>query len=312
MAVQRRMGGAEWGYLLALSAAWGGIFLFNRLALTDFPPFTAVLLRLSLAAPLLLALVHAQGDSMPRSPKLWAQFFVMGILNNALPFTLFVWGQQTISSGLASIINALTPVATALVCHAMTSDEKLTRAKSAGVLLGLAGVIALIGPGALAGIGRDVVAELVLLLAPVSYAFAGLWGRQFHTLPPAVPAAGMVSCSALTMLPVALLHDHPWMLTPGLTAWSAVIAQAVIGTAIAYWLYFRILKTAGATNLLLVTILMPPMALMLGAIVLGERFPWSAFLGLGLIFLGLAAIDGRALPWIAKRARGPGATTPLA
>src|SRR5579864_414314 len=299
---QRRMGGAEWGYLLAQGLAWAGIFLFNRLALRDFPPFTLVCLRLAIAAPLLLALVHAQGDRMPRSPRLWAAFFLMGLLNNALPFTLFVWAQQSISSGLASIINALTPVATALVCHVMTTDETLTRAKTTGVLLGVAGVIALIGPEALAGLGHAVFAELVLLLAPITYAFAGLWGRRFRALPVAVPAAGMVTCSALTMLPVALVHDQPWRLEPGIVAWCAVIASAVIATALAYWLYFRILKTAGATNLLLVTILMPPIALLLGAIVLGERFGWSAFLGLGLIFLGLAAIDGRALGWITRQA----------
>jgi len=310
-AVQRRMGGAEWGYLLALGFAWGGVFLFNRLALGDFPPFTLVFLRLGIAAPLLLALVHAQGERMPRSPKTWAAFFLMGILNNALPFTLFVWAQQTISSGLASIINALTPVATALVCHAMTTDEKLTRAKAAGVLLGLAGVIALIGPGALGGLGHDVIAELVLLLAPISYAFAGLWGRRFRELPVAVPAAGMVTCSALTMLPVALLHDEPWRLAPGLVASLAVLATAVIATALAYWLYFRILKTAGATNLLLVTILMPPIALLLGAIVLSERITGSALIGLGLIFLGLAAIDGRLLGWIGRRRGRRPAAPPL-
>jgi len=308
--VQQRMGGAEWGYLLALSAAWGGVFMFNRLALADFPPLTAVMLRLAIAAPLLLALVHAQGARMPRSPRLWAEFFVMGLLNNALPFTLFVWAQQSISSGLASIINALTPVATALVCHVMTADEKLTRAKLAGVLLGFMGVSALIGPGAFAGLGHDVIAELVALLAPISYAFAGLWGRRFRALPVAVPAAGMVTCSAITMVPLALLRDHPWTIAPSAIVWGAVIAQAVIATALAYWLYFRILKTAGATNLLLVTVLMPPMALILGAIVLGERFSESAFLGLGLIFLGLAAIDGRVLRWFRRPSERPAPSAP--
>jgi drug/metabolite transporter (DMT)-like permease len=306
MAVQQRMGGAEWGYLLALSLAWGGIFLLNRLALADFPPFTAVLLRLAFAAPLLLALVWAQGAAMPRSLKTWGALAVMGLLNNALPFTLFVWAQQTIASGLASIINALSPVATAIVCHLLTTDEKLTRAKLTGVLLGLAGVIALIGPSTLAGLGKDVVAEVILLLAPLSYAFAGFWGRRFRALPTAVPAAGMVTCSTLMMLPVALMHDHPWTLTPGAVAWGAVVAQAAVGTALAYWLYFRILKTAGATNLLLVTVLMPPIAMLLGTLVLGERFGWSAFLGLALILLGLAAIDGRPLGWLRPRTAAVG------
>jgi len=300
----RRMNAAEWGFLLALAAAWGGIFLLNRFALDGFPPLTAVFLRVALAAPLLLALVYLGGERLPRSLGAWGAFAVMGFLNNALPFTLFVWAQQSIASGLAAIINAMTPFCTALLAHLLTRDERLAPAKLAGLLLGLGGVIVLIGPGVLGGLGRDVVAELVLLLAPVSYAFAGIWGRRFRPLSPAVTACGMVLMSTLMMAPVAALHDRPWSLSPGAAAWSAVAAQAAVGTALAYWLYFRILRTAGATNLLLVTLLMPPAAMLLGALILAERFAWSAFAGLGFIFLGLAAIDGRLLGWL-RRSEAP-------
>ena len=302
MAAAKRMGAAEWGYLLALSAAWGGIFLLNRFALASFPPLTAVFLRVGIAAPMLMALVHLRGERLPRSLSLWAAFAVMGFLNNALPFTLFVWAQQTIASGLASIINATTPFFTVLLAHAMTSDERMSGAKIAGVLLGVAGVVAVIGPGALGGLGRDAVAEIVLLLAPISYACAGLWGRRFRALTPAVAAAGMVTSSTVLMLPIALWHDWPWTLVPTVSSWSAVIAQAAVGTALAYWLYFRILRTAGATNLLLCTFLMPPAALALGALFADERFAWTAFAGLALIFLGLAAIDGRPFNWLRRRA----------
>lgn len=297
---ERRMGAAEWGFLLALAGAWGGIFLLNRFALDGFPPLTAVFLRLGLAAPLLLALVRFQGGRLPTSLRAWSAFALMGFLNNALPFTLFVWAQQSIPSGLAAIINATSPFFTAFLAHMLTSDERLGAAKLAGLLLGLGGVIVLIRPGVLGGLGRDVVAELVLLMAPISYAFAGLWGRRFRALSPSVAACGMVVSSTVMMAPVALLHDHPWMLTPGALAWGAVGAQAAIGTALAYWLYFRILRTAGATNLLLVTLLMPPAAMLLGALVLDERFAWTAFAGLALIFLGLAAIDGRLLGWLKR------------
>jgi drug/metabolite transporter (DMT)-like permease len=303
MAAAKRMGAAEWGYLLALSAAWGGIFLLNRFALASFPPLTAVLLRVGLAAPMLVALVYLRGERLPRSLSLWGAFAVMGFLNNALPFTLFVWAQQTIASGLASIINATTPFFTVLLAHAMTSDERMSGAKIAGVLLGVAGVVAVIGPGALGGLGRDAVAEIVLLLAPISYACAGLWGRRFRALTPAVAAVGMVTSSTVLMLPVALWHDRPWTLSPSAFSWSAVTAQAAIGTALAYWLYFRILRTAGATNLLLCTFLMPPAALALGALFADERFASTAFVGLGLIFLGLAAIDGRPFGWLRRRLR---------
>jgi drug/metabolite transporter (DMT)-like permease len=304
----RRMGAAEWGYLLTLTAAWSGIFLLNRFALESLPPLTAVFLRLGLAAPLLIAAVHIQGDRLPRSQGTWGAFALMGFLNNAFPFTIFVWAQQSIASGLAAIVNATTPFFVVLIAHAVTDDEKMSGGKLAGVLLGIAGVIALIGPGALAGLGHDVVAELVCLLAPISYAFAGLWGRRFRALSPTVAAAGMVISSTVLMAPLALWHDRPWTLQPSAFSLGSVVVQAAVGTALAYWLYFRILKTAGATNLLLVTLLMPPAALLLGALFAAERFGWSAFAGLALIFVGLAAIDGRPAAWVRRRV----ASDPLA
>jgi drug/metabolite transporter (DMT)-like permease len=297
----RRMGAAEWGYLLALTAAWSGIFLLNRFALESLPPLTAVFLRLGLAAPLLIAVVYIQGDRLPRSVGAWGAFALMGLLNNAFPFTIFVWAQQSIASGLAAIVNATTPFFVVLIANAITDDEKMSGGKLAGIVLGIAGVITLIGPGALAGLGRDVVAELVCLLAPISYAFAGLWGRRFRALSPTVAAAGMVISSTVLMAPMALWHDRPWTLTPSAFSLGSVVAQAAVGTALAYWLYFRILKTAGATNLLLVTFLMPPAALLLGALFAAERFGWGAFAGLGLIFVGLAAIDGRPAAWVRRR-----------
>jgi len=301
MTAARRMGTAEWGFLLALTAAWSGIFLLNRFALESLPPLTAVFLRLGLAAPMLIAVVYLQGDRLPGSLSVWGAFALMGLLNNALPFTIFVWAQQSIASGLAAIVNATTPFFTVLLAHALTTDERMTGGKIAGVLIGLAGVAVLIGPGAFSGLDRAVVAELVCLLAPISYAFAGLWGRRFRALSPTVAAAGMVTSSALMMAPLALWQDPPWTLAPSAFSLAAVLAQAAVGTALAYWLYFRILKTAGATNLLLVTFLMPPAALLLGALFAAERFGWSAFAGLALIFAGLAAMDGRPAACLRRR-----------
>jgi drug/metabolite transporter (DMT)-like permease len=302
VAAARRMGAAEWGFLLALTAAWSGIFLLNRFALESLPPLTAVFLRLGLAAPILITVAYLQGDGLPRSFSAWGAFALMGLLNNALPFTIFLWAQQSIASGLAAIVNATTPFFTVLLAHALTADEKMTGGKVAGVLLGLAGVTALIGPGVLAGLGHDVLAELVCLIAPISYAFAGLWGRRFRALSPAAAAAGMVTSSSLMMAPLALWHDQSWMLAPSALSLASIAAQAAIGTALAYWLYFRILKTAGATNLLLVTLLMPPAALLLGTLFASERFDWSAFAGLGLIVIGLAAMDGRPAAYLRRRA----------
>ena len=302
MAQRQPMAAAEWGFLLALSAVWGGIFLLNRLGLNGLPPLTLVALRVGLAAPLLIALVYLQGERLPRSLALWASFAVMGAFNNLVPFLLFVWAQQSIASGLAAILNATTPFFTVIIAHLLTSDERASAGKLLGVLLGLAGVALVIGPGVLGGLGRDVLAEAACLGAAISYACIGIYGRRFRGLAPSVAAAGMVTSSAILLLPLALIHDRPWTLTPGATALGAVAIQAVLGTALAYWLYFRILATAGATNLLLCTFLIPPSALILGAIVLDERFPWTAFAGLGAIFLGLAAIDGRLARWFRRRA----------
>ncbi len=298
MAGQRRMGRAEWGFLLALSAVWGGTFLLNRLGLDGLPPLTLVALRVGLAAPLLIAAVYIQGERLPRSAAAWASFAVMGAFNNVVPFLLLVWAQQSIASGLAAILNATTPFFTVIIAHGITTDERASAGKVLGVLLGLAGVALVIGPGALERLGRDVAAEGACLGAAVSYASIGLYGRRFRGLPPSVAAAGMVTSSALMLLPIALIHDRPWTLAPGAVALGAVGLQAVFGTAMAYWLYFRILATAGATHLMLVTLLMPPSALVLGWLILGERFPWTAFAGLAVIFMGLAAIDGRLARWV--------------
>jgi len=219
----------------------------------------------------------------------------MGLLNNTVPFALIFWGQRTIDTGLAAILNATTPIFTVLLAHVLTRDERLTRNRAAGVLLGLLGVAVLIGPHALAGFDLAATSQLAIVAAALSYGFAGIYGRRFRGLPPIVPAAGMLTASTAMILPVALLLDRPWTLPVGGTTWAAVAGLALLSTALGYVIYFRILAAAGATNLLLVTLLIPVGALTLGAFALHERLAWNAFAGMALIFLGLCAIDGRAL-----------------
>jgi drug/metabolite transporter (DMT)-like permease len=283
----------EWGLLLALWVLWGGSFFFVEVALRDLAPFTVVLGRVGFAALALLALVAASGRRMPTSLAVWLGFFVMGALNNLVPFSLITWGQVAIDSGLASILNATTPVFTVVLAHFLTRDERLTRAKLAGTVLGLGGVAVLVGPSALRGLGAHGLGELAVLGAAVSYACAGIYGRRFRGLPPAVAAAGMLCGAAVLALPVALVLEQPWTLAPGAATWGAVLGLALLSTALAYLIYFRVLAAAGATNLLLVTFLIPVSALGLGIFALGERPGWSAFAGMALIFAGLAAIDGR-------------------
>jgi len=232
---------------------------------------------------------------MPSDSRLWGAFLIMGLLNNVAPFTLIVFGETRISSGLASILNATTPIFTVLVAHALTSNERLSWAKALGVAFGFAGVAVLIGPGVLVGLGRsDLVGEGACLLAALTYGFAGIYGRRFKSIPPLKVATGQITASTLVLLPLASLVERPWALpAPSTQVWLAFAGIALLSTALAYILYFRILATAGATNLLLVTFLLPVSAMALGIFVLGEKVTWQAFAGMSLIGLGLAAIDGR-------------------
>ena len=289
-----RMGGIEWLLLLALSVLWGGSFFFAKVALTAVPPLTFVLVRTGLAALALLAVARLLGHRFRGGASAWRAYFAMGALNNAIPFTLFAWSQTEIASGLAAILNAMTPLFTALLAHVLTRDERLTRARLLGILVGLGGAVVMIGPGLLAGLGRHVLAELAALAATVSYAFAGLYGRRFKAEPPLLTAAGQLTASAAMMLPLVLLLDRPWRLAaPEASASAALVGAALLSTALAYILYFRILARAGATNVLLVTFLIPLTALLLGAVVLGERIDPGEIIGMALIIAGLALTDGR-------------------
>ncbi|HWK44129.1 MAG TPA: DMT family transporter [Stellaceae bacterium] len=303
------MGAAEWGLLLALSVLWGGSFFFFKVLVDELPPLTVVLGRVGLAAVALNLLLVLRRDPMPRSPSLWRGFLVMGLLNNVIPFTLIVLGETRISSGLASILNAMTPIFTVLAAHLLTRTEKLTWGKSAGIGFGLLGVAVLVGPDALFGAGdQDWLGEAACLSAALVYAFAGLYGRRFKDVPPLKVATGQITASTLVLLPLAGLVDRPWLLPmPSTAAWAAFAGIALFSTALAYVLFFRILAVAGATNLVLVTFLLPVSALLLGNLALGETIQPQAYAGMALIGLGLAAIDGRLLraPWRSGRTSTP-------
>jgi drug/metabolite transporter (DMT)-like permease len=228
----------------------------------------------------------------------------LALLNNALPFTLFGWGQTHIASGLASILNATTPIWGVLVAHFFTHDERMTPRKIAGVLLGFAGVATMIGPTLLANVGTDALAQLACIAAALSYAIAAVWARRFRRMgvSPMSVTTGQLTAGAVMMLPLALLVDQPWTQPfPPLTAWGAIVALALLCTAFGYVLYFRLIETAGATNALLVTLLVPPFAILFGSLFLNEVLAPQDFIGLALIALGLAAIDGRLVKLVSRR-----------
>lgn len=295
-ATNRPMTAREWGMLLTLSLVWGGSFFFNEIAVRQLPVFTVVVCRVALAAVILLAVLRLTGQRLPRSGKVWAAFFGMGMLNNVIPFSLIVAGQQSVASGVASILNAATPLFGVIFAHLLTQDEKLTPLKLAGVIVGFLGVAVMIGPDAISGLGGNLAAQMMILAGAASYAFAGIFGRRFKAMgvSPMATATGQVIASSIILLPLVLVIDRPWTLpAPGWDAIAALIGVAAISTAFAYFLYFRILASAGATNLLLVTFLIPISAILLGTAFLSEALLPRQIAGMALIGLGLSLIDGR-------------------
>jgi drug/metabolite transporter (DMT)-like permease len=298
--INRTMTAAEWGLLLFLSVLWGGSFFFNAIAVAAVPPFTVVAARVVIGAAFLYLALRATGGRLPTDGRSWRAFAVMGILNNVVPFSLIVWGQSHIASGLASILNATTPIFTVLVAHWLTHDERMTPARVAGVIIGFAGVVVMIGLDAVIHAGEDLIAELAVLGASVAYAFSVVYGRRFSRsgLQPLATATGQITASAVMMVPIALVIDQPWSLpAPGLPAIAALCGLGIIATALAYIIYYRILATAGSVNLMLVTLLIPVTAVLLGTVFLGERLSWNHAIGMAAIAAGLALIDGRVLRW---------------
>jgi len=292
------MGAREWLLLLLLSVLWGGSFFFAEVALAALPPFTLVFARVALAVLALMLLCGVAGCGPWQAPQLWGAFLIMGALNNVLPFSLIFWGQTRIDSGLAAILNATTPFFTALLAQWLTADERLSPGKLSGIALGVAGVAVMLGPQVLGGLGAELWAQLAVLAGALSYALAGIYGRRFAGRPPMQVAAGQLGASSLLILPVVLWLEQPWQLAlPAAHIWVAVAALALVSTALAYVIYFRILATAGATNLLLVTLLIPVSAVLLGAGILDERLEATQLAGMALIALGLLQIDGRIWRW---------------
>src|SRR5689334_5091038 len=306
--IRTQMDRGDWLILGLLALIWGGAFFFIGVAVRHVPPLTYVFLRLSIAAAAMWGYLWFKGEKLGLPASAWGSMLVLALLNNALPFTLFGWGQTHIASGLASILNATTPIWGVVVAHFLTHDERMSPRKVAGVLLGFGGVATMIGPSLLSNLGSSALAQLACVTASLSYALAAVWARRFRRqgISPLSVTTGQLTAGALMMLPMSMFIDRPWTHAfPPLTAIGAITALALLCTAFGYVLYFRLIATSGATNALLVTLLVPPVAILLGAAFLNETLAPQDFLGLGLIALGLAAIDGRLLSLFSRRRRLP-------
>lgn len=295
----------DWGLLVLLSMLWGGSFFFSKIIVQEVPPFTLVLVRFAGAAGVLGIYLRAGRTPVPRSWSIWAAFAGMGALNNLIPAALIAWGQLTIASGLASVLIATTPVFSIFAAHCLTNDDRMSADKVAGVVPGIAGVIALVGVDTLDGSARSILAMLGCLAAALSYGLANVFGRRFRRMgiAPAVGAFGQLAATAVMVAPVAFVFDRPWRLSPPTAGvWASMIGLALFSTALAYAIFFRLLARAGAMNTSLVTLLIPVSAILLGSFVLGEHLSVFQYAGIALIGISLIAVDGRA--WTALRSAG--------
>lgn len=282
--------------LALLACVWGGSFLAIRTALDEIPVLTSVAWRVAPAALVLWLWVLGRGIPVPRGAGIWGAFLMMGVLNNVLPFTLMAWAQLHIETGLTSILNATTAIFATALAAAAFADERLSARKAAGIGLGFAGVVAAIGPEALAGLDLRSLAQLAVLGGALCYAIASLWARaRLGGVAPEAAAAGMLTGASLVLVPLSLAIDGAPELSLSPATWAGIGYYALVSTAFAYLLYYRILATAGSANVSFVALMIPPIAIAFGALVRGEALAPQAFLGLALLALGLMLLDGRIL-----------------
>jgi drug/metabolite transporter (DMT)-like permease len=293
-----KLDATSWAMIGMMSLLWGSAFLLIEIGLRTIAPMTLVFLRMGIAAPFMLLALYMLQERLPTDRASWQQLIILGALNAAFPFILFFWGQQYLDSGYASILNATTPLWGVVVAHFLTDDEKATPARIAGVLLGLAGIIVMVGPEAMAGLTQNLLAQIACLVSTLFYGCAAIYGRKLGKsgMAPMVVATGQVITAALIMLPVMLWIDQPWQRpVPSTESLLAATGLAIPATAIAYLFYFKTIDRAGATNAMLVAFIMPVIAVMLGIAFLGEVLTGGQIVGASLIAAGLVAIDGRLL-----------------
>ncbi|MGH6942417.1 DMT family transporter [Hypericibacter sp.] len=297
--------------LLCLATLWGASYSLIKVGVETIPPITFIAGRTVIAGALLLAVMRMRGITMPRDLRTWARFLFQALMNSVLPFTLIAWAEQTIDAGLAAILNSMTPIFTFLLTWLLMRPETARFRKLIGVATGFAGVTLIVGVGALEGIGRDVVAELAVIAATICYAGAAIFGRTFSNLSPLAPAAGSLLCGAVVLVPVSLIVDRPWTLSPSTQSLEALVGLAVCSTALAFVIFFRLIRTLGSVGTTAQAYLRAPIGVAIGVVTLGEQLAWSSGLGLLLVLAGVAAMTTQRLPSIRSMlTRRPTETAP--
>ena len=285
--------------LLALVVMWGSSFMFNRVAVASLPPWTIVAGRIGLAAIVLTVIVYAVGKRLPAPGRIWAPYVIIAIVGNAVPFYLITWGQQVVESALAGILMAIMPLATLVLAHFLIAGEHLTRQRASGFAIGFAGIVLLMGPAALAGVGGDavrIISQLAVLGGALCYALQSVLTRLIVKGDILVSAAATLIVATVVVLPVTLWLDRPWTLSPSAASTAAVVWLGIGPTALATVLYFMLIRSAGPTFMSLVNYLSPCVALVLGLLVMGETPRVTAYFGLALILTGIAWTQRRRAP----------------
>jgi drug/metabolite transporter (DMT)-like permease len=286
----------DWALLLALVAMWGSSFLFNKIAVASVPPATVVAARLTLGALTLVMLVYARGLRLPPFGRIWGAYAVLGVVGNALPFYLIAWGQQFVASALAGILIAAMPLATLVLAHFVVQGERMTLNRAAGFLLGFAGIVLLMEPAAVAGLGGatvEILAQLAILWGALCYSANSVLARLLVKTDFLCAATGTLLVAAALMLPIALIYDVPWTLHPDTASVASIVWLGIGPTAIATICYFALISSAGPTFMSLVNYLSPAVAVFLGVTLLGEKPGVAAYTGLALILFGIAISQWR-------------------
>ncbi len=280
----------ELALLLALATLWGASYTFIKLGVATIPPVTLIAARTLIAGGLLVAIICWRGLRLPRDAANWRRFFTQACLNSVVPFTLIAWAERTVDAGLATILNSTSPIFAFLLTAVMTRHEPVTARKLFGVVAGLCGICLIIGVQAFHGLGRELWAQLAIVVATICYAGAAIFGRSFKGLDPIMPAAGSLLCGAAVLVPASLLVDRPWTLEPSAQSVIALLGLAVISTALAFLIYFRLVQTLGSVGTTAQSYLRVPIGVAIGVLFLGETLAPTAWVGLVCVIVGVAAM----------------------
>lgn len=276
--------------LLLLATLWGAAFTLIKVGIATIPPVTLIAARTLIAGIILLAIMNLRGIAMPRDLAVWRRFMIQACLNSAIPFTLIAWAERHVDAGLATILGSNAPIFAFLLALLFARHERPTLRQSLGVAAGLAGICLVVGVNAFNGLGKDVVAQLALVLATVMYGAAALFGRNFNGLDPMVPAAGSLICGAIVLVPLSLVVDRPWTLSPSANSAAALLALAVFSTALAFVIYFKLIQLLGSVGATAQAYLRVPIGVALGVVFLGETLSPTVWIGLVCVVAGIAAM----------------------